>query len=116
MRIDRSFWSGKRVLLTGHTGFKGAWTCLILSHLGARVYGLALPELTPSLFADVGIRATLAGEHLGDIADRDAVSRFVDAAKPEIIIHFAAQALVRDCYRRPCEAFAANVMGTVNLL
>jgi CDP-glucose 4,6-dehydratase len=116
VRIDKSFWSGKRVLLTGHTGFKGAWACLLLHRLGARVYGLALPELTPSLFADAQVRGILAGEHLGDISDRLATDHFVQSVNPDIVIHFAAQALVRDCYRRPCEAFQTNVMGTVNLL
>jgi CDP-glucose 4,6-dehydratase len=104
------------VLLTGHTGFKGAWTCLLLRHLSAAVFGIALPEETPSLFAQAQVRGLLAGERLVDLADERAVAEFVGAVKPDIVIHFAAQALVRDCYRRPREAFATNVMGTANLL
>lgn len=114
--IDKAFWCGKRVLVTGHTGFKGAWACLLLHSLGVELHGLALPEDKPSLFGDARVRGLLSSEHLGDLADRDAVGSFVTAINPQVVFHFAAQALVRDCYRRPREAFQTNVMGTVNLL
>ena len=110
------FWSGKRVLITGHTGFKGSWAALWLQALGAKVSGLALePDTEPSLFRLAGLDA-LVDHHVGDIRDRSRVDAVVDAVRPEIVLHMAAQALVRRSYREPAETFAVNVMGSVNLL
>lgn len=113
---DPTFWHGRRVLLTGHTGFKGAWLALWLSEMGARVTGLSLPPDTkPNLFdlASVGARVQ---SHLGDIRDASVVRETTKAAAPQIILHMAAQALVRRSYREPADTFATNVLGTVNVL
>lgn len=113
---DPAFWCGKRVLITGHTGFKGAWLALWLSRLGARVTGIGLPPLTqPSLFTLAGID-DLAHSHLQDLRDSHAVAAIVRQANPEIVLHLAAQALVRASYRDPLGTFATNVQGTAHLL
>ena len=110
------FWSGRRVLLTGHSGFKGGWAALWLQRLGAEVHGLALaPETDPSLWREVG-QGILASEHLCDVADAEAVQRVVVAARPQIVLHMAAQALVRRSYADPLGTVATNVTGTANLL
>lgn len=110
------FWRGKRVLLTGHTGFKGGWMALWLARMGADVTGIALePNTSPHLFGKLDL-ATLVESHFCDIRDRAALTRLVQAAKPEIVIHMAAQPLVRASYREPVETFATNVMGTAHLL
>lgn len=106
----------KRVLITGHTGFKGSWLSLWLSQLGAEVYGYALPPTTPSLFEEAKLHATLAGQELADIRNRDCLKAYVQQVKPEIIFHMAAQPLVNLSYERPAETYETNVMGTVNLL
>ncbi|WP_342740143.1 CDP-glucose 4,6-dehydratase [Bradyrhizobium sp. B117] len=114
--INRSFWVGKRVFLTGHTGFKGAWLCLLLSQLGAEVYGLALePESEDGLFVSAAVK-DIVHHTIGDIREVDAVGKAVDAAQPDIVIHMAAQPLVRRSYQAPVETYATNVMGTVHLL
>ncbi len=112
---DPAFWAGKRVLLTGHTGFKGAWLSLWLKRLGADVTGLALaPDTHPSLFSlAVGDDVT---SRIVDIRDLAAVRACVRDARPEIILHLAAQALVRPSYADPVGTYATNVMGTVHLL
>ncbi len=113
---DPTFWKDRRVLLTGHTGFKGAWLALWLSHMGARVVGLSLPpETKPNLF-EVAAIASHVESHMGDIRDIARVKSMVTSAAPQIIIHMAAQALVRRSYREPVDTFATNVMGTVNVL
>lgn len=114
--MNPQFWQGKRVLVTGHTGFKGAWLSLLLQRLGATVSGYALePPTDPSLFQlcrlDQSMRSIV-----GDIRDARAVARTVDETQPEIVIHMAAQALVRRSYCDPVETFSTNVMGTVHLL
>ncbi|WP_114972563.1 CDP-glucose 4,6-dehydratase [Rhodoferax ferrireducens] len=110
------FWHGKRVLLTGHTGFKGAWLALWLQRLGAEVTGIALPPATqPSLFALLGTKPWMPS-HTCDIRDAQALKSLMRAARPEIVLHLAAQALVRASYQRPLETFGTNVMGTANLL
>ncbi|MFN4355709.1 CDP-glucose 4,6-dehydratase [Parvibaculum sp.] len=114
--LDKAFWVGRRVLLTGHTGFKGAWASLWLSRMGAEVTGFALaPETEPNLFALAAIENSVRS-HIGDLRDVAALRAAIDAADPEIVIHMAAQPLVRRSYAAPVDTFATNVMGTVNLL
>lgn len=118
------FWNGRRVLVTGHTGFKGGWLALWLAELGARVRGFALaPEAQPSPYPDSqpGLyEAARVGERvdsvLGDVRDRDALAAAVAGFAPEIVFHLAAQSLVRRSFAAPVETFATNVMGTVHLL
>ncbi len=110
------FWHGKRVFVTGHTGFKGSWLCLWLNRLGAKVVGYSLePHTTPSLFDVVGLPNSM-DSHIGDIRDRSNLKKCIEEANPEIVIHLAAQALVRYSYRNPVETYDVNVMGVVNLL
>lgn len=113
--VDHRFWTGKKVFLTGHTGFKGSWMCLWLHALGARVTGYALdPPTTPNLFEQAGI-ADLVRSVTSDVRDGAALSAAMSAAQPEIVFHMAAQPLVRDSYRKPADTYSVNVMGTVNL-
>lgn len=117
MSVDRDFWAGKRVLLTGHTGFKGGWAALWLSDMGAQVFGLALdPPTEPSLFAEAGVAARLARHTIADVRDLGAVERAFADSRPDIVLHMAAQPLVRASYAIPVETYAVNVMGTVHLL
>lgn len=110
------FWRGKRVLLTGHTGFKGAWMALWLHRQGATVTGISLPPGTePNLFTLAGIQG-LTDSHFCDIRDAGALAALVRQSEPEIVFHLAAQALVRAGYRDPLATFATNVQGTANLL
>lgn len=113
---DPAFWRGKKVLLTGHTGFKGAWTSLLLRRLGASIYGYALPPTHQSgLF--VTARVADGIRHLeADIRDLTTLRAAMAEAEPDIVIHMAAQALVRPSYEEPVETFATNVMGTVHVL
>ena len=110
---DPGFWRGRRVLLTGHTGFKGAWAALWLEAMGARVHGFALPVAEPRSIAGV-LRPPV--ETLGDLRDAALLRRAVEAAAPEIVLHFAAQALVGAGWRDPAATFTTNVDGTLNLL
>lgn len=110
------FWRGKRVFLTGHTGFKGSWLALWLQSLGAQVTGYALPAPThPSLF-DIARVADGMDSVIADIRDLATLQQAMQSAQPEIVIHMAAQPLVRESYRNPVDTYATNVMGTVNLL
>jgi CDP-glucose 4,6-dehydratase len=110
------FWHGRRVLLTGHTGFKGSWMSAWLVELGAEVTGVALePYTDPAMFNLLGLDQHL-DSHIADIRDAAAVQKVVAAARPEIIIHMAAQALVRESYSTPVDTFATNVMGTAHVL
>ena len=114
--VKSLFWPGKRVLLTGHTGFKGAWLTFWLNRLGVQVTGISLPPVTePNLFTLAGIH-DCCESYFCDITDRDKLHDLVRRAKPEILFHFAAQALVRPSYREPLSTFATNVMGTANVL
>lgn len=113
---DPSFWHGKRVFLTGHTGFKGSWLAIWLKRLGADVSGMALrPSTEPSLF-DLAHVGELVDGHFGDIRDQALVARLCAAHQPEVIVHLAAQPLVRASYADPAGTFDTNVMGTVNIL
>lgn len=115
MAMTSEFWRGKRVLVTGHTGFKGSWLTLWLRHLGADVSGLSLaPQSQPALHLLLG--GSAEGSGIIDIRDREAVTNRVLQTKPQIVFHLAAQALVRAGYRNPTETFDVNVMGTANLL
>jgi CDP-glucose 4,6-dehydratase len=117
LSTQQSFWRGRRVLLTGHTGFKGAWMTLWLERAGAVTTGLALPppEGSESLFSCLSPWPELHSLIL-DVRDGAAVRHAVNEAKPEIVIHMAAQAIVRRSYRDPVETFSTNVMGTVNVI
>ena len=115
MNLD--FWRGKRVFLTGHTGFKGGWQSLWLQSRGAEVHGYALkPPTEPNLFTVARIGEGMASSVIADIRDADNLRKAMQAAHPEIIFHLAAQPLVRNSYTQPTETYAVNVMGTVHLL
>lgn len=113
---DTPFFHGKRVFVTGHTGFKGAWLCRILTGAGAEVTGYSLPAPTePNLFALSGLDGNMTSV-IGDIRDREALFRAFEAARPEIVLHLAAQPIVRDSYKDPVGTYETNVIGTVNIL
>jgi CDP-glucose 4,6-dehydratase len=111
-----SFYHGKRILITGHTGFKGSWLALWLQSLGAKVTGLSLPSPTdPSHFDLIGLKNLV--KHIeGDIRDLKTVQKVFSKSKPEIVFHLAAQSLVRDSYENPKDTFDTNIGGTVNVL
>ncbi len=113
---DPKFWLGKRVLLTGHTGFKGAWMAIWLHQLGAKVTGISLaPATLPNLFSLACIK-NITDSHFADICDANSLADLVKEIKPDIVFHMAAQALVHAGYRDPLTTFATNVQGTANLL
>ncbi|TAJ29418.1 CDP-glucose 4,6-dehydratase [Bosea sp. (in: a-proteobacteria)] len=115
--ISPEFWRGKRVLLTGHTGFKGAWASLLISRLGAHVTGYSLPpETSPSLFTLTRGANAVQESHMADLLDQRSLTDAMQNAAPEIVIHMAAQSLVRRSYRNPVQTFAVNVMGTAHVL
>lgn len=115
MQLNASTWHGRRVLLTGHTGFKGAWLALWLERMGAQVVGLSLPPESPD-----GAFTRLAPwelvSHHGDIRDAATVRNVVEKAAPSVVLHLAAEAIVRRAYKHPVETFETNVMGTINVL
>ena len=113
--IHPAFWRGKRVFVTGHTGFKGSWLCLWLHELGAVVQGYSLPApTTPSLFHEARLEDKIRSEY-GDIRDLERLSQCMQQFKPEMVLHLAAQSLVRHSYTFPMETYSTNVMGTVAL-
>jgi len=114
---DLSFWRGKNVFVTGHTGFKGSWLSLMLSSLGANVHGYSLqPPTVPSLFEQAKVQAAVTSSVLGDIRDRPHISKALESAAPEILFHLAAQPMVLDSYEEPFETYDVNVSGTVSVL
>lgn len=115
-RPDRAFWAGQRVLLTGHTGFKGAWAAMWLGSLGAQVQGYALaPDQVPDLYSRILPVAGLAST-FADLSDKSALETVIATFRPTLALHMAAQPLVRRSYAEPAQTFATNVLGTVNLL
>ena len=114
-QFNSGFWQGKRVFLTGHTGFKGGWAALWLQHMGAQVKGFALnPPSTPSLFECAKVAGGMQSD-IGDIRHREVIANSMRAFNPDILIHMAAQPLVRLSYREPVETYATNVMGTLHV-
>ena len=110
------FYNGKRVFITGHTGFKGSWLCKILVTFGAVVTGYSLePPTTPSLFEISNIGESITSI-IGDIRDYNSLKKAFDEARPEIVLHLAAQPIVRESYKNPAYTYETNVMGTVNIL
>ena len=115
-RFDMSFYKGKRIFITGHTGFKGSWLCKMLANAGAVVTGYSLnPPTTPSLFEIAGIEQDVQSV-IGDIRDYKALEAAFNNVQPEIVLHLAAQPIVRDSYKNPAYTYETNVMGTVNIL
>ena len=116
MNLRADFWRGKRVFITGHTGFKGAWLVIWLKRMGADITGIALePNTTPSLFELANV-ANGVNSHICDIRDASRFTTIVRNARPEIVFHLAAQPLVRASYRDPLATYATNVMGTAHML
>ena len=114
--IDKNFWKNKKVFITGHTGFKGSWLCLWLQSLGVEVIGYALnPPTNPNLFELCEIDKLITSL-FADVRDINSLTKAIHSYQPEIIIHMAAQPLVRESYKNPVETYSVNVMGTVNLL
>lgn len=114
--MNNAFWNGRRVMLTGHTGFKGSWLALWLTSLGAKVYGYALaPDTAPCLYELARID-DLLDSTIGDIRNRETLERAMQNAQPEIVFHLAAQPLVRESFKDPITTFDTNVMGTINVL
>lgn len=114
--INAEFWRGKRVFVSGHSGFKGSWLCLWLQSLGAEVKGYALaPSTDPSMFLEAAVDQGMSSE-LGDVCDFASLSNSMRSFSPEIVFHMAAQPLVRQSYQDPVQTYTTNVLGTVNLL
>ena len=114
--VNSEFWNGKKVLITGHTGFKGSWLALWLQKMGAHVVGFALPPVTtPSLFESASVTEGMISI-TGDVRNLDEVREVMIEHGPEVVFHMAAQSLVHYSYANPLETFSTNVMGTVNIL
>lgn len=115
--FSTNFWNKKRVLITGNTGFKGSWLTLWLSELGAHVTGIGLkPNTTPSLYRQIDIKQRIERQHIADIRDANIIKSIVHECQPEIVIHLAAQPLVKESYRDPLGTWSTNVQGCLNLL
>lgn len=117
LEVNPEFWRGKRVFMTGHTGFKGGWLSLWLQAMGAEVHGYALnPPTDPNIFTAAEVGKSMASSNIADIRDAEKLCHAMQTARPEIVFHLAAQPLVRYSYAQPAETYAVNVMGTVHLL
>jgi CDP-glucose 4,6-dehydratase len=117
MGINRKFWLGKKVFLTGHTGFKGSWLALWLTDMGAEVYGYALsPSTEPNLFSTCGVQRCLCSSTIANIMHSSELLQSMQRSQAEIVFHLAAQPLVRYAYANPAETYATNIMGTVHVL
>lgn len=114
--MDSAYWGGRSVFITGHTGFKGAWLCLLLDRLGADIHGYALETPETFLFHRAGVSARLASDVRGDIRDTDAVAAAIADSGADVVLHLAAQTVVRESYRAPRESFSVNVDGTLSVL
>ena len=115
MVVNRHFWNDKRVLITGHTGFKGSWLCLWLQSLGVNVSGYSLPPPTNPSHFDISRVGDEMQSHIGDVRNLESLKQIVSRTRPEIVFHLAAQPLVRYSYTNPVETYATNVLGTVHL-
>lgn len=114
---ENTFWKNKKIFLTGHTGFKGAWATIWLHQLGAKVFGYSQPPpTTPSLYVSAGVKDLLAGELIGDVCDAQSLAVAMKTFAPDLVLHMAAQPLVRYSYDHPVETYMTNVMGTVHVL
>ena len=114
---SREFWASRKVLVTGHTGFKGAWLSLYLSELGSHVHGLALDPITPkNLYSELNLPDRLASDSRVDLRDYRPLHDLLERIQPDVIVHLAAQSIVSEGYRFPLDTLATNVMGTANLL
>ena len=117
MIIDKKFWQNKKVFITGHTGFKGSWLCVILKKLGCQVAGYSLdPNSEPNLFDTLKLSQKIDNHQIADICDFDKLSQAIKDFQPDIVFHMAAQSLVKYSYDNPRETYLTNVIGTVNLL
>ena len=117
MEMSENFWKGRSVFLTGHTGFKGGWTALWLTHLGAKVYGFSLePPSSPSFFEETELKSYLFRSVIGNICDLNTLSHELKKSNASVVIHMAAQSLVRKSYIDPVNTYQTNLMGTLNLL
>src|SRR2546426_8672276 len=117
MEVNLELWRGRRVFLTGHTGFKGGWLSLWLQSMEAEVHGYALnPPTETNIFSVAEVNKGMASSVIADIREASKLSKAMKSAKPEIVFHLAAQPLVRYSYAQPAETYEVNVMGTVNLL
>lgn len=114
--MDSAYWDGRSVFITGHTGFKGAWLCVLLSRLGARIHGFALETPDSFLYQRAGLSSLLAADVRGDIRDNEAVARALGASGADVVLHLAAQTTVRESYEAPRESFSTNVDGTLSVL
>lgn len=112
----KQFYANKRVLVTGHTGFKGSWLCMILSLLGSTIYGYALESQKDSLYDLLDIDRNVANSYIGDVRDVGRLKKIFNEAKPQVVFHLAAQPIVRESYKNPQYTFETNIMGTVNVL
>lgn len=113
--VKRSFWKDRAIFLTGHTGFKGGWLALWLTHLGAKVHGFSLAAPTsPSFYVETNLEDRIESSTMGDIRDLSELTKALRAAEPSLVFHMAAQALVKRSYEEPVDTFATNLLGTVN--
>lgn len=115
--IDKRFWKDKRVLITGHTGFKGSWLTLWLNRLGAKITGISLePEYNPNLFNQLDLSSKLSSHQIADIRNQQILEEIIKSCQPEVVFHLAAQPLVRRSYKDPIYTWSTNVIGSLNLL